>query len=98
MRLICWLGEKMSLDVMSHRVVVLAQELVQLTTNPPERPTEADRENLMNLRYRIRDLRSEESVTEAEENVLCGMYVMATKEANRQEDFYEKNNNKWADE
>lgn len=89
----------MTVDAQMHpRIAEIARQLLPLTDNPPEQPTKADRDKLMNLRYGIRDLRSAESWTADEDTGLSFLYVVATKEANRQEEFWETNGEKWADE
>ena len=83
---------------MNSRIAEVARQLLPLTENPPARPTKADRDKLMSLRYRIRDLAEEEPWTVAEETDRQYLYVVATKEANRQEEFWEGNGEKWADQ
>lgn len=80
------------------QIAELAKELLPLTDNPPERPTKADRDKLMLVRDKIIRLPESLQLTDIEETDRRYLYVVATSEANRQEDFYETNSYKWADE
>mgnify|MGYP003393428728 CR=1 FL=1 len=83
---------------MHPRIAELAKEILPLTENPPEKPTEADRSKLMSLRDKVKNLREESDITlsDSDERDRGYLYVITTREANRQEDFYERNGNKWA--
>jgi hypothetical protein len=82
---------------MHPKIAEIARQLLPLTENPPARPTKADRDKLMTLRSKIKDL-AEESWTAAEETDRRYLYVEATKLANKQEEFWEQNGEKWADQ
>ena len=89
----------MQIDTEMHpKIAEVARKLLPLTENPPAKPTKADRDKLMALRYRIRDLAEEEPWTATESADCTYLYVVATKEANRQEEFWENNGEKWADQ
>lgn len=83
---------------MSPRIAELARELLALTENPSTRPTKADRNKLMAVRDNVKRLPDEVELTESEETDRRYLYVVSTREANRQEDFWEQNGEKWSDE
>jgi hypothetical protein len=83
---------------MSNRIAELSRELLALTDNPPTRPTREVRNKLMTVRDKIKSLPVKVELTESEETDRRYLYVVATQEANRQEDFWEQNGKKWADE
>ena len=79
-------------------IAELATTLLAITDNPPPQPTQTDRDKLMSIRKKVKLLGDGDGVTltEADEVDRQYLYMVATKEANRQEDFYENNGNKWA--
>lgn len=81
---------------MHARIAELGQQLQNILDNPPERPTADDRRTLMQIRDAIKNF-DEEGLSDQDVTDRQGLYVLATREANRQEDFYENNDNKWAD-
>ena len=81
---------------MDSRIATLGRELLGLIDNAPTKPTSDDRRKLMVVRNKIKDL-AEIELAEADETDRVGLYVMATVAANKQEEFYEQNGNKWAD-
>lgn len=94
-------GKHMSVTKMHPRVAGLALELGEIMSKPDAitRPTRADRNKLMIVRDKIKDLSEDESIT-ADEEAECDrqyLYVEATMAANVQEDFYERNGHKWAE-
>ena len=78
-------------------IAQLAGELMPLVDNAPARPTQADRTALMTVRDKIKNLpdADREQLGDAGRTDLAGLYVMATRAANAQEDFYEENGG-WA--
>jgi len=83
---------------MHPRILLLSAQLLPLTESPPARPTQADRDALMALREQIKDLPEDPGLTlsESDETDRQYLYMAATQEANRQEDFWEKNGESWA--
>lgn len=82
---------------MHPRIATLAVELAALTQNNPVEFTQWDRDRLMILKTTIRDLKQEGlQLDEIAERDRQYLFVEATKVANLQEAFYEKNEKKWA--
>lgn len=79
------------------RVAAMYTELSAFTGPPLDRPTRADRNAVMSWRGRLAAMR-DSATTEAEKADFAALYVMGTAAANRQEDFYERNGNKFAEE
>lgn len=79
------------------RLAELAKELATILNNPPARPTKDDRKKLVVIREQIKKLPEELKLSPVDERDQRYLYVIATKEANRQEDFFESNGNKWAE-
>ncbi|MDO8572710.1 MAG: hypothetical protein Q7S11_02980 [bacterium] len=52
----------------------------------------------MSIRNKVKNLCDDPGITlgDSDERDRQYLYVISTKEANRQEDFYENNGNKWA--
>ncbi len=88
---------KMTTPVHPH-IAELAKELLALTNNLPERPTAEDYGKLMSVRSNIKNFgdRPDIELSESDRTDWRGLCVIATKEANRQEEFYENNDNQWA--
>ena len=86
-------------ETMHPRIAELARELLPLTENPPAKPTRGDRDKLMAVRNKVKNLCDEPDIklSESDETDRRYLYVISTREANRQEEFYENNGNKWAD-
>ncbi len=84
-------------DLMHPRIAELARVLLPMTDNPVARPTLHDRQKLVAVREQIKQLPNVDgvSLTAGDETDRCYLYVEATKLANRQEEFYENNGNKW---
>lgn len=81
-------------------IAQLAEELMPLVDEKaPARPTRADRTALMTVRKKIKNLpdADREQIGDAGRTDLHFLYVKATQEANRQEEFFENNGNKFAD-
>ena len=87
----------MSQSTMHPRIAELARELFPITKNPPAQPTKQDYDKLQTIRGRIKRLPDEAgiSLSESDETDRQYLYVVSTREANRQEEFWEKNG-KWA--
>ena len=83
---------------MHPRIAELANQILPLTESPPEKPTENDRKKLMSLRDKVKNLGDEPGITlsDSDETDRGYLYVITTREANRQEEFYERNGNEWA--
>jgi len=77
-------------------IAPLAQELMLLINNAPTRPTRKDRNELVAVRDKIKHF-NRAGLDETAQHDIAGLYVMATRAANQQEDYYEQNGNKWAD-
>lgn len=88
-----------STTAMHPLIAQLAGELMPLVDNAPARPTQADRTALMTVRNKIKNLpdTDREQLGDAGRTDLHFLYVTATQQANRQEEFYEQNGNKFAD-
>jgi len=85
-------------EVMSPRIAELATQLEAFTQQQRTQPTQQDRDALMALRNKIKRLGDGggTTLTETEETDRQYLYVESTRAANEQEDFYERNGNKWA--
>lgn len=83
---------------MHQSIQALSNELLPLTTSSTPSFTQADRDKLMNIKKRIKNLGDGDGVTldSQDESDRQFLYVTATQIANQQEEFYEKNGNKWA--
>ena len=83
-------------STMHPSIAELARELLPMIENPVARPTSHDRVKLMTLREEIKRLPGDCTVTLTNRDEIDRryLYVEATKLANQQEDFYEKNG-KW---
>lgn len=84
---------------MMHREIVeLSAELTPLVENPPARPTVEDRNKLLSVRNKIKNLADDPDVTltDSDDSDRAYLMMVATIEANRQEAFYEENGYKWA--
>lgn len=81
---------------MHARIVSIGTRLNAILSNPPAEPTTSDRRKLMEIRDEIKSLA--ENMTGEDEANRRKLYAQATREANRQEEFYENNGNRWADE
>lgn len=84
-------------STMHPRIAQLAQLLMPMLNNPPAKPTSQDRQALVSLRQEIGWVVEHENLnlTDRDETDRQYLYVEATRLANQQEDFYEKNCNKW---
>lgn len=82
---------------MHAQIAELGLKLQAILDNPPQRPTTSDRKTLMSIRDDIKKL-AEDDLEGQDRTDQHGLYVLATVEANRQEDFWEKNGEKWAAE
>lgn len=81
---------------MNPELAVLARELFAFTDGQLDRPTSVDRTKFMALRGKIKNFeRGKLSATDVTD--LDFLYVVSTMGANRQEDFYERNDNKFTD-
>ena len=87
-------------ETMHPRIAELARELLALTDDPPERPTADDRMKLMVVRDKVKNLTDEPGIelSDSDETDRQYLYVVSTREANRQEAFWEQNDERWADE
>ena len=85
---------------MHHRIAELGRHLQAVTDDQLDKPTQADRDYMMNIRRQVKDLEEDPEITgnPDHETDRAYLYMEATKMANRQEDFYENNGNKWAGE
>ncbi|HEY4502101.1 MAG TPA: hypothetical protein VJJ20_03495 [Candidatus Paceibacterota bacterium] len=85
------------LSTMHPRIAELARLLMPMLDNPPAKPTSQDRNALVSVREKIKRLPEEDglNLTGRDETDRHYLYVESTRLANQQEDFYEKNGNKW---
>ncbi len=82
------------MSIMHPRIAELARVLMPMIENPTAKPTSFDRDNLVAVREKIKRLPEELELNGRDETDRRYLYVEATKLANQQEDFYEKNG-KW---
>ncbi len=84
-------------DIMHPRIAELAKVLLPMIENPVERPTSQDRNKLVAVREQIKRLTNEDgiSLSTRDNTDRHYLYVESTLLANQQEDFFEKNGNKW---
>lgn len=83
---------------MHQSIQVLSNELLSLIATSTSSFTQANRDKLMDVKKRIKKLGDNDGVTldSQDESDRQFLYVTATQIANQQEEFYEKNGNKWA--
>ncbi|HEY4517345.1 MAG TPA: hypothetical protein VJI74_00460, partial [Candidatus Paceibacterota bacterium] len=84
-------------DIMHPRIAELARVLLPMIENPVARPTSHDHSKLMTVREQIKRLPEEDGInlSARDETDRGYLYVKSTRLANQQEDFFEKNGNKW---
>ena len=83
-------------ETVNPAIAALAQELRPLIDNAPARPTQADRDALMAVRDKIKNF-DRDGLDATAQRDIAGLYVMSTQLANKQEDFWENNGEKWAE-
>ena len=88
----------MTRTFMHPRIAELARALLPMIDNSPEKPTQVDRDALLSLRYIIKNLSDEPGIefSDADDIDRQYLYVESTLLANRQEEYYERNGNKFA--
>ncbi|HVV39256.1 MAG TPA: hypothetical protein VHD31_02930 [Candidatus Paceibacterota bacterium] len=84
-------------DIMHPRIAELARVLLPMIENPVARPTLLDRSKLTTVRDQIKRLPDEKDInlSDRDETDRQYLYVESTRLANRQEDFFEENGDKW---
>lgn len=80
---------------MSQSVLELSQKLQLVIDRSSGRPTQEDRLDVLGVIKAIKN--RPENLSDQEEADYLAILLLATSEANRQEDFYNHNGNKWAD-
>lgn len=79
------------ISTMHPRIAELARVLLPMIDNPPAKPTSQDRNALVAVREKIKRLPEEIELDSSAERDRQYLYVEATRLANQQEDFCEKN-------
>lgn len=80
----------------SQTVADFSAKLDGFTDQQLDRPTRADRDAFMAVRDSIKDT-PRDGLSEQDNRDISFLYIRSTHMANRQEDFYEANGNKFAE-